>query len=138
MREADGSILTGQELNAAAEELADFAVPTEDGAIRQLGISQAFEGETTLEYDEAADTITDVEPARSTPSSSKATGSSTSARRPATRCRTSVWTANVGLLNCELFTDSRIRSDFVRIFLWTLVFDALGRHDLSGWPWPRR
>ena len=36
------------------------AVPTDDGAIRQLGISQAFEGTTTLRYDEDADTITDV------------------------------------------------------------------------------
>ena len=36
------------------------------------------------------------------------------------------WTANVGLLNYEkLLTDSRIRADFVRIFLWTLVFATL-------------
>ena len=35
---------------------------------------------TMLEYDEAADTITDTTPARSTPSSSRATGSSSSTR----------------------------------------------------------
>ena len=126
VREADGyTILTGQELNAAAEQLADFAVPTEDGAIRQLGISQAFEGETTLEYDEAADTITDVQ-----------TGTVYTLQQEGdrefyvdeagNRVSDQSWTANVGFLNYEkLFTDSRIRSDFVRIFLWTLVFATL-------------
>jgi arabinogalactan oligomer/maltooligosaccharide transport system permease protein len=126
VREADGyTILTGQELNAAADALADFTVPTEDGAIRQLGISQAFEGETTLEYDEAADTITDVQ-----------TGTVYSIQQEGdrefyvdeagNRVSDQSWTANVGLLNYEkLLTDSRIRADFVRIFLWTLVFATL-------------
>ena len=48
----------GQRTPATAIE--EFTVPTENGAIRALGITTAFEGTTTLEYDEEADTITDV------------------------------------------------------------------------------
>ena len=51
---------TPQEVNDAQAALAEFAVPTENGAIRPAGISDAFEGTTVLEYDEAADTITDT------------------------------------------------------------------------------
>ncbi len=60
--EASGyTLLTPVQVNDAQEALADFTVPTDNGAIRQLGIREAFEGRTRLEYDEAADTITDTD-----------------------------------------------------------------------------
>ena len=58
---ADGyTFLTAKEVNAAGDAIKDFTVPTDNGAIRALGITTAFEGTTTLEYDADADTITDV------------------------------------------------------------------------------
>jgi arabinogalactan oligomer/maltooligosaccharide transport system permease protein len=124
--QAEGyTLLTPVEVNDAQSALADFSVPTEDGAIRQLGIRQAFEGRTTLVYDESADTITDTE-----------TGT---VYRPelvgdreyfvdenGERVSDQSWQANVGLANYErIFTDDRISSDFLRIFVWTLAFAFL-------------
>jgi arabinogalactan oligomer/maltooligosaccharide transport system permease protein len=126
VREAEGyTILTGKELNAAADALADFTVPTEDGAIRQLGISQAFEGTTTLQYDESADTITDVR--TDTVYTVQLDGDREYFMDEAgNRVSDQSWTANVGGLNYEkVLTDSRIRQDFLRIFLWTVVFASL-------------
>jgi arabinogalactan oligomer/maltooligosaccharide transport system permease protein len=126
VREADGyEILTARELNAATAELENFTVPTEGGAIRQLGISQAFEGTTTLEYDEAADTITDTE-----------TGTVYSVEQvgdreffvddAGNRLADQSWQANVGWDNYKrLFTDDTIRQDFLRIFAWTVAFATL-------------
>ena len=126
VRAADGySILTGKEVNTAAVELADFTVPTESGAIRQLGISQAFEGTTTLVYDAVADTITDqntgtvytVQPDGDREFFTDSAGN---------RVSDQSWTANVGFDNYgRVLTDSRIRQDFVRIFVWTVVFATL-------------
>ena len=63
-------------------------------------------------------------PARSTPRSSRATGSTRG--RPGERVADQSWQANVGLDNYKrIFTDDRISSDFLRIFLWTLVFAFL-------------
>jgi arabinogalactan oligomer/maltooligosaccharide transport system permease protein len=121
--EADGyTILNAREVNEAGQELADFTVPTEDGAIRQLGVSQAFEGTTTLQYDEDADTITDV--TTDTVYSPELQGDREFfVDEEGNRVSDQSWRANVGLLNYEkIFTDPRITSDFVRIFVWTLVF----------------
>jgi len=61
--EADGyTILNAKQINDAFEQIQQVAVPTGDEtAIRAFGVSQAFEGRTTLTYDEDADTITDTE-----------------------------------------------------------------------------
>ena len=124
--EAEGyTILTPQEVNDAQAALAEFTVPTENGAIRQLGISTAFEGTTVLEYDEAADTITDTQ-----------TGTVYSVQQDGlkefyvaedgTRVSDQSWKANVGFANYKtLFTDPRIRNDFFKIFLWTFAFATL-------------
>jgi arabinogalactan oligomer / maltooligosaccharide transport system permease protein len=127
--EAEGyEILTGRQLNeatASSEDLQNFTVPTETGAIRQLGISQAFEGRTTLEYDEAADTITDTE-----------TGTVYSVQQQGDRefyvseegerLSDQSWRANVGFANYErVLTNDTIRGDFLRIFVWTFLFATL-------------
>ena len=124
--EADGyDLLTPVEVNQAASVLGQFTVPTEDGAIRQLGIRQAFEGSSPLEYDEDAATITNT-----------TTGVVYSVQQQGdreffvaddgTRLSAQSWKANVGFANYErALTDSRISGDFLRIFIWTVVFATL-------------
>ena len=124
--EAPGyTLLTPDQVNDAQEALADFTVPTDDGAIRRLGIREAFEGRTTLQYDEAIDTITDTE-----------TGTEYTPQRKGDReyfvdaqgerVADQSWQINVGLDNYKrIFTDDRISSDFLRIFVWTLAFAFL-------------
>ncbi len=126
VREADGyTFLTAKEVNAAQAELADFTVPTENGAIRQLGISQAFEGKTTLEYDEATDTITNTE------TGVTYTPQTVGDREyfideNGNRLSDQSWLANVGFDNYKkVLTDDRIRADFIRIFIWTVLFATL-------------
>ena len=121
--EADGyELLTPAQVNDAAEALAEFTVPTDDGAIRQLGIRQAFEGATVLQFDESAQTITNTQ-----------TGAVYSVERQGdreffvdpdgNRLSDQSWRANVGFDNyVRAFTDDRISSDFIRIFAWTLIF----------------
>lgn len=123
--EASGyTLLTPTEVNDA-EGLGEFAVPTDRGAIRQLGIRQAFEGRASLRYDEETDTITDVE-----------TGVEYTVQRQGdrdyfadaegNRVSRQSWQAYVGLDNYQrIFTDERISRDFVRIFIWTLAFATL-------------
>jgi arabinogalactan oligomer/maltooligosaccharide transport system permease protein len=120
------TILNIKQISAVGEDLDEIAVPTEDGNfIVRDGTSEAFEGAPTLEYDEDADTITDT-----------TTGTVYSAElrgdreffvdENGERLSDQSWTANVGTLNYkEIFTDSRISSDFLRIFAWTFIFATL-------------
>ncbi|MDP3890199.1 ABC transporter permease subunit [Nocardioides sp.] len=126
VREADGyTMLTAREINEAGPELADLVVPTETGAIRQLGISQAFEGRSSLRYDEAADTITDVD--TGTVYTVQQRGDREYYTSPdGERISDQSWTANVGLDNYKrALTDRRISRDFLRIFVWTVAFATL-------------
>ena len=124
--EAGGyDLLTPVEVNAASEALSTFAVPTDGGAIRQLGIRQAFEGSSPLEYDEAADTITNT--SSGVVYSVQQQGDREYFVAPdGTRLSDQSWKASVGLRNyTRAFTDSRISGDFVRILVWTVVFATL-------------
>jgi arabinogalactan oligomer / maltooligosaccharide transport system permease protein len=116
------TVLTPQQVNDAAPRLREFTVPTGDGAIRQRGLREAFEGRTALRYDEASDTITDTR-----------TGVRYTAQRQGdreyfagpdgTRLADQSWRADVGLDNYRrAFTDPRILGGFLRIFTWTVVF----------------
>ena len=122
---ADGyTILTARQVNDAAAQLREFAVPTDGGAIRQRGLREAFEGRTVLRYDKVSDTITDTD-----------TGARYTVQRQddrqyfvdasGTRLSDQSWRAGVGLENYRrAFTDERILSGFLRIFGWTVVFAA--------------
>jgi arabinogalactan oligomer / maltooligosaccharide transport system permease protein len=123
---ADGyTMLDAKQINAAGAAIEELTVPTEDGAIRALGITTAFEGTTTLEYDAEADTITDV-----------TTGTVYTVQQQGdreffvddagNRVSDQSWKANVGLDNYKkLLTNPEIRSDFVSIFIWTFLFATL-------------
>ena len=123
---ADGyTFLTAKEVNAAGAALKEFTVPTDNGAIRALGITTAFEGTTTLQYDEGADTITDT-----------TTGTVYTVQRQGDReffvddngdrVSDQSWKANVGLLNYKkVLTNDTIRGKFLSIFIWTFLFATL-------------
>lgn len=121
---ADGFTLLGiREISAAADTLDQIAIPTDDGNfIVRSGTSEAFEGAPTLQYDEAADTITDT--TTDTTYTVQLRGDREFfVDEAGERISDQSWTANVGTLNYEkIFTDSRISGDFLRIFVWTFVF----------------
>ncbi len=123
---ADGyTMLTPKEVNAAGEALKDFTVPTDTGAIRQLGITTAFEGTTTLEYDTANDTITDTTDG-TVYTVQKQGDREFFVSDAGKRVSDQSWKANVGLANYKaIFTDPRISKDFFAIFVWTFVFATL-------------
>lgn len=116
------TVLNPRQVNDAARQLREFTVPTADGAIRQRGLREAFEGRALLRYDRAGDTITDTD-----------TGVRYTVQRQGdreyfadpggTRLSDQSWRAGVGLGNYHrAFTDPRILGGFLRIFTWTLVF----------------
>jgi len=119
------TILTPQQVNAANAKINDIAVPTERGAIRPLGIRQAFEGTTTLKYDEATDTITDTQNGteyKPVKSGDREYYTSADGKRLSDQS----WLANVGFDNFQrALTDSTIRQDFIKIFIWTVVFATM-------------
>lgn len=118
-------LLTPAQVNDAGAALAEFAVPTEEGAIRQLGIREAFEGTTTLRYDAGTDTITNTQ-TDTTYQVEKVGDRDFFVDADGNRLSDQSWRANVGFANFErVFTDSRISGDFLRIFIWTVVFATL-------------
>lgn len=116
------TFLSATEVNDAATVLRELAVPTDDGAIRQRGLRAAFEGRTVLEYDEASDTITNTD------TGVRYTVQTVGDRElfvadDGTRLSDQSWRADVGFDNYRrAFTDARILGDFLRIFVWTVVF----------------
>ncbi|MHA7275277.1 ABC transporter permease subunit [Arthrobacter sp. Hz1] len=116
------TILTGKEVNDAGGQLTELSVPTEGGAIRTQGISQAFEGVQALHYDEASDTLTNT-----------ATGQSFTpqtfgdreyfADGQGARAFDQSWEQNVGASNyVRIFSDPQIRGLLLGSFIWTLTF----------------
>ncbi|WP_246084665.1 ABC transporter permease subunit [Pseudarthrobacter phenanthrenivorans] len=112
------------EFSQRGGDLEGFAVPTENGVITAQGF-KAVELFSPLEYDEATDTITNVETGVTyTPVQSGDRKFFTSAEGE--RLSDQSWGENVGLGNyVRAFTDPRISSDFVGIFIWTLAFAVL-------------
>lgn len=126
--EAEGfTILTRSEINELSQRdgpLDGFAVPTDGGVIRAQGF-RAVELSTPLEYDEATDTITNTETGvEYTPVQSGDRKYFTSA--DGQRLSDQSWGESVGFDNYRrIFTDPRVSSDFIGIFLWTLAFAVL-------------
>jgi len=116
------TMLTPIQVNAAAAKLKEFTVPTDNGAIRQRGLREAYEGRTALRYDKSADAITD------TTTGVRYTVARQGDREyfvdPAgKRLADQSWRAGVGLDNYRrAFTDQRILSGFGKIFVWNVVF----------------
>lgn len=99
-----------------------LVVPSEDGEIRPLGLSQAFVGEPSLVHDPAADTITDTttgvvytpQDANYVPADGEGD--------PLPQG----WTEGVGFDNyTQAFTDETLRNGFIGQAVWNFAFAAL-------------
>jgi arabinogalactan oligomer/maltooligosaccharide transport system permease protein len=115
-------ILKAREVNAR-KDLQTFAVPTTDGGgIKASGLSEAYEGKAAITYDAATDTLKNtatgavyvVRDARFVPQDNKG------------QAFPQKWAENVGFKNFQtIMTDPTIRSGFLKIFLWNIVFAGL-------------
>lgn len=112
-------ILDARTVNARAD-LKSFAVPTAQGGIKRLGLSEAFEGRPTIRHDAAADTLTDSRTGTVYRPQEARWVSSDGQRLP------QGWKENVGGDNfTRIFTDSVLRGGFGGIFLWNIAFAGL-------------
>ena len=115
-------ILTGIQVNGLGDRLKAFAVPTPDGMIKSVGLSQAYVGQFTMKYDAAAHTMTDTRAGvvyKESDGSFKAVDGSG-------KTLPIGWKVSVGLKNFgAVLTDSAIRGPFFRVLTWTIVFAFL-------------
>jgi arabinogalactan oligomer/maltooligosaccharide transport system permease protein len=115
-------LVQGEQLAALDDELSALSVPTgEDTFVRAEGLSLAVEYQPTLEYDEQADTFTNVE--TGVVYSDNGEGSFVAADGTALEPG---WRTYVGFENfTTIFTDPLVRDPFVRVFVWTFAYAAL-------------
>jgi arabinogalactan oligomer/maltooligosaccharide transport system permease protein len=116
------TVLTIGAAGAREEDLADFSVPTENGAIVAAGLTRAFEGAPTRAYDEACDCIKDAETGQTwTADDSEGLFVDAQGENLAQG-----WQVNVGLRNfTDVLTDPLIAKYFFRTLLWNFAFAAL-------------
>ncbi|MGB5951262.1 MAG: ABC transporter permease subunit [Ornithinimicrobium sp.] len=118
------TIMDATVVNERSDDLAEFAVPTDEGGIKQLGLSEAFIGQPAIVYDEASDTMTnastgqvwvaDGDEAEFVPQDGEG--------RPLPQG----WRTNVGFDNyTTALTDSTLRSGLISVFLWNVVFAVI-------------
>lgn len=120
--EADGyTVLDIGQAGAREDDLAAFSVPTDTGAIKSQGLSQAFEGAPQQTYDAGCDCITGAEGATWT--ADEEVGSFVDEQGSALA---QGWRVNVGLQNfTEVLTNDTIRASFLRIVVWNFAFAFL-------------
>lgn len=115
--------LSASQVNDRSQDLADFAVPTQTGGIKQIGLSEAFIGEATITYDEATGTLTD-----------SATGKVYVEGEDAEfvpedgvgRALPQGWRQNVGLDNyTDALTNSTLRSGLISVLVWNTAFAVI-------------
>jgi arabinogalactan oligomer / maltooligosaccharide transport system permease protein len=121
--EAPGyTILTIGAAGAREEDLAEFSVPTPDGAIVAAGLTRAFEGAPQRAYDEACDCIKDAE----TGQTWTADGSEGFFVDANGDNLAQGWQVNVGFRNfVDVVTDPLIAKYFFRTLIWNFAFAAL-------------
>ncbi len=114
--------LTILNLGQAAARSADvqaFSVPTDKGAIRNQGVSKAYEGIATSSYDAACDCIKNAAGEVYTADNSRGSfiNAATAVALP------QGWQVNVGLANyVRAFTDSSVSGPFLGILGWNFAF----------------
>ena len=121
--EAPGyTILTIGAAGAREEDLADFSVPTDNGAIVNAGLTRAFEGAPQRAYDSACDCIKDAQTGQ-TWTADDANGLFVDANGDNLA---QGWKVNVGLRNfADVVTDPLIAKYFFRTLVWNFAFAAL-------------
>jgi arabinogalactan oligomer / maltooligosaccharide transport system permease protein len=114
------TLLTAGQASLRSQEITEFAVPTEAGAIRSTGLSRAYEGRALRTYDEECDCVRDVD--GRTWAADEKIGAFVAAdgeRLP------QGWKVNVGLDNfVRVLADDRISGPFLRTLVWNLTFAA--------------
>ena len=121
--EAPGyTVLTIGAAGAREEDLANFSVPTENGAIVAAGLTRAFEGAPQRAYDQACDCIKDAETGQ-TWTADETDGLFVDAQG---ENLAQGWKVNVGLRNfVDVVTDPLIAKYFFRTLVWNFAFAAL-------------
>ena len=121
--EAPGyTVLTIGAAGAREEDLANFSVPTQKGAIVAAGLTRAFEGAPQRAYDQACDCIKDAETGQ-TWTADETNGLFVDAKG---ENLAQGWKVNVGLRNfADVVTDPLIAKYFFRTLVWNLAFAAL-------------
>jgi arabinogalactan oligomer/maltooligosaccharide transport system permease protein len=121
--EAPGyTILTIGAAGAREEDLANFSVPTDNGAIVNAGLTRAFEGAPQRAYDSACDCIKDAQTGQ-TWTADDANGLFVDANGDNLA---QGWKVNVGLRNfADVVTDPLIAKYFFRTLIWNFAFAAL-------------
>ncbi|MDO5644183.1 MAG: ABC transporter permease subunit [Dermabacter sp.] len=117
------TVLTNRDINAASAKISEVAVESGDTtAVRLLTPTQAFEGTMVMQYDEATDTITNIDTGETW--SVKEVGSEQRFVSDTTgQALSQGWMQGVGVDNyVRLFTDGNIGSQFLSVFAWTLIF----------------
>ena len=121
--EAPGWTILGLgQAGAREEDLADFAVPTPDGAIKNAGLTRAFEGAPQRTYDAACDCVKDAQTGQ-TWTADDANGLFVDASGDNLA---QGWQVNVGFRNfADVLTDPLIAKYFFRTLIWNFAFAAL-------------
>jgi len=121
--EAPGyTILSLGAAGAREEDLADFSVPTDNGAIVSAGLTRAFEGAPQRAYDAACDCVKDAETGQTwTADNSEGLFVDAQGENLAQG-----WQVNVGFRNfVDVLTDPLIAKYFFRTLIWNFAFAAL-------------
>jgi arabinogalactan oligomer/maltooligosaccharide transport system permease protein len=112
-------VLNAGEAAARAQEIGDFSVPTEQGAITSSGLSRAVELKAARLYNAGCDCVTDV----ATGTRYTADESTGYFASPSGETLSQGWKVTVGLRNfTRLFTDSAISGPFLGSFVWNMTF----------------
>ncbi|MFV2127356.1 ABC transporter permease subunit [Micromonospora sp. LOL_013] len=120
---ADGfTLLNAGQASARSQEITDLAVPTDDGAIRSIGLSRAYEGVAVRAYDDDCDCVTDTVTGTVWTADDDA-GSFVSADGDRLL---QGWRVGVGLDNfTRVLTDRSISGPFLGTLVWNFAF-AIG------------
>lgn len=117
---ADGyTVLSVGQTGQREQDIAAFSVPTDKGAIKNQGLSQAYEGSPLRAHDGGCDCITDTE------SKTTWTADNDNGRfvDQSGNALAQGWKVNVGFENfTNVLTNDTIRSSFLRIVVWNFAF----------------
>jgi arabinogalactan oligomer / maltooligosaccharide transport system permease protein len=116
------TVLNLGQASARGDAISAFRVPTEKGAIRNLGLSAAFEGESLLAYDGGCDCIRDA----TSGATWKADNADGYFRDAAGNARLQGWKVNVGLRNfVDVVSNPVVSRYFFGILVWNFAFAFL-------------
>ena len=121
--EAPGyTVLNIGQASARAEDISQFSVPTDRGAIKNQGLSRAFEGTPLRAYDASCDCIKDAESGQ-TWTADDSNGLFVDSKGEALA---QGWKVNVGFRNfTDVLSDQTLRASFLKMLVWNFGF-AIG------------